>query len=163
MPSTLSKPLGVRIPHAALAQLEALAQERGQSRGALATEALLRGLELLASEHDGRRSGSGDSKPETASAGLAAFAEAALDSARKSRGGHFGEDRVFINHVWKRFRRVHPASGLDLESFKERLLEANRARLLSLARADMSPMLERKDVEASEIHYLTATFHFLCI
>jgi hypothetical protein len=161
MPSTLSKPLGVRIPHAAVAQLEALAQERGQSRGALATEALLRGLELLASKPDGRSGGGRQS--EAASTDLAAFAEAVLDSARKSRSGHFGDDRVFISHVWKRFKRVHPSSGLDLESFKERLVEANRARLLSLARADMSPMLERKDVEASEIRYLTATFHFLCI
>jgi hypothetical protein len=157
MPSTLSKPLGVRVPHAQLALLEALAQERGASRGALATVALCRGLELLQAEQDG------GGKPQAPSTELEAFAQEVLEAARKCRTGCFGEDRVFIHHVWKQFKRVHPSSGLDEESFKQRLLEANRARLLSLARADLAPMMKAEDVKASETRYLSATFHLLCI
>jgi hypothetical protein len=157
MPSTLSKPLGVRVPHAQLAQLEALAQERGQSRGALATEALCRGLSLLQAEQDE------SSKPKAPATDLKAFAQEVLEAARTSRTGRFGEDRVFISHVWKQFKRVHPSSSLDAESFKARLVEANRARFLSLACADMAPMLKASDVKASETRYLSATFHFVCI
>jgi hypothetical protein len=157
MPSTLSKPLGVRVPHAQLALLEALAAERGQSRGALATEALCRGLSLLEAEQ------SGNGKPQAPATDLEAFAQDVLDAARTSRTGRFGEDRVFINHVWKQFKRVHPSSGLDAESFKARLVEANRARLLSLVRADLAPMLDPRDVQASETRYLSTAFHLLCI
>jgi hypothetical protein len=157
MPSTLSKPLGIRVPHTALALLQALAQERGTSRGALATEALCRGLELLKAEQDG------GGKPKAPSTELGAFARQALEAGRKSRTGRFGEDRVFINHVWKQFKRVYPSSGLDEESFKQHLLQANRARLLSLARADLAPMMKAEDVKASETRYLSATFHLLCI
>jgi hypothetical protein len=162
MPSTLSKPLGIRVPHAQLAVLEALAQERGQSRGALATEALCRGLELLQAEQLGGGA-STSAKTQAASTELEAFARDVLEAARKSRTGRFGQDRVLINHVWKQFQRVHPASGLDEESFKLRLVEANRARLLSLVCADMAPVMKASDIEASETRYLSATFHFVCI
>jgi hypothetical protein len=157
MPSTLSKPLGVRVPHAQLQALQALAQRLGTTRGALASEALLRGLALLEQEHDGRRA----PKPEPFD--LASFAALVLEAARKSRTGRFGEDRVFIHHAWKQFHKLHRSSGLDEEGFKQKLLDANRARLLSLVRADLAPLLNRADVEASEIRYLSASFHFLCI
>jgi hypothetical protein len=51
---------------------------------------------------------------------------------------------------------------MDLEAFKQRLVEANRERYLSLVCADMAPVLDQKDVKESEARYLSATFHFLC-
>lgn len=94
---------------------------------------------------------------------LAGFATQVLVAARRTRTGRFGEDRVFINHAWRRFKLDQRPKDMDLTTFKLRLVEANRARYLSLVRADMAPSLDQKDVKESEIRYLSATFHFLCI
>lgn len=184
MPSTLSKPLGIRVPHAQLAQLETLAKLRGLSRGAIATEALCRGLDVLATELAGssaeQRSSStprtlpspAASAPQPEAAAEAAaeaeprlrsFAYWVLQSARRCQSGRCGDDRLFINHAWRQYRRDQRPRGMTLESFKLQLLEANRARLLSLVCADMAPFLDQHDVRDSEIHHLSATFHFLCL
>jgi hypothetical protein len=94
---------------------------------------------------------------------LTSFAEMALEAARRSDTGRFGEDRVLISHAWRQFQRDHPHGGLDEAGFKQRLLEANRERFLSLVCADMAPLLDQTDVAASEIRYLSATFHFVCL
>lgn len=90
---------------------------------------------------------------------LPAFAERVLHTARGSETGRFGEDRVFISHVWRAMR----GHGLDEQSFKNRLVEANQKRLLSLSRADMVELMDPADVQASEIRHLGSTFHFIAL
>jgi hypothetical protein len=97
--------------------------------------------------------------PRPTEDGLDAFAERVLHTARTARSGRFGEDRVFISHVW----RAMSNQGLDEQSFKNRLVEANQKRLLSLSRADMVELMDPTDVAASEIRHLGATFHFIAL
>jgi hypothetical protein len=178
MPSTITTIFPVRIEHELIARIEALAlRVHGSTRTAVARDALRRGVELLEAELDGSgvpkkpgRSRKKAAAPPGAAAAeakpaedLAAFAAQVLDAARRSPSGWFGDDRVFISHVWRQYKRKHGRAGLALELFKVKLVEANRQRLLSLARADMAPQLDQKDVKASETNYLSATFHFVCV
>ena len=101
--------------------------------------------------------------PPEAELDLAPFAAQVLEAAQRTKNGRFGDNRVFINHVWRQYKREQRPKGMDLEAFKQRLVEANRARYLSLACADMAPIHDQKDVQESEIRHLSATFHFLCI
>lgn len=178
MPSTLSRPFTIRVPHAQLAQLKQLAQLQGLTPGALATEALGIGLERLLQAHLERqqpggceRRDSDRSAPDPAQQAAAAepqfsvykpFAQAVLDCARRCKTGRFGDERIFIGHAWRQYKR-DLGIKMSLESFKEKLLEANRERLLSLVRADMAPVLDQADVQESETRSLSATFHFLCL
>ncbi|WNG42713.1 hypothetical protein F0U60_00345 [Archangium minus] len=97
--------------------------------------------------------------PRSTEDGLPAFAERVLDAARGATTGRFGDDRVFISHVWRALR----SEGLDEQSFKNRLVEANQKRLLSLSRADMVELMDPADVAASEISHLGSTFHFIAL
>jgi hypothetical protein len=90
---------------------------------------------------------------------LSDFAERVMKTAREMKSGRHGEDRVFISHVW----RALGDPTLDERTFKQRLLEANQKRLLSLSRADMVEWMEPQDVAASEIRYLGSTFHFIAL
>ncbi|WP_434385142.1 hypothetical protein [Melittangium boletus] len=90
---------------------------------------------------------------------LSAFAERVKRTARNATSGRFGENRVFISHVW---RHLGDAT-LDERAFKQRLIEANQKRLLDLSRADMVELMDPSDVSASEIRYLNATFHFVAL
>jgi hypothetical protein len=92
--------------------------------------------------------------------GLEDFAARVLEAARASPTGRFGAHKVFISHV---YRALRAPLGLDESTFKQRLLEANRARLLSLSRADLVEAMEPTDVAASETRYLGATFHFITL
>jgi hypothetical protein len=101
--------------------------------------------------------------PSGARFDLPLFAVRALEAGKSTKTGRFGDDRVFISHVWRQFEHDPASIGMTLEAFKQRLLEANRQRYLSLVCADMAPKLNQKDVRESEIRYGTARFHFLCI
>jgi hypothetical protein len=92
---------------------------------------------------------------------LRTFAERVREAARASTTGRFGGDKIFISHVWHTLK--HQVRGLDERAFKDRLLEANRARLLSLSRADLVEAMDPADVAASETRYLGATFHFIAL
>ena len=50
---------------------------------------------------------------------------------------------------------------MGLDAFKSRLVEAHRADLLTLVRADLVEAMDPQDVAASEARYLNATFHFI--
>lgn len=94
---------------------------------------------------------------------LSSFAEHVKSAARDCRTGRFGDNKVFIAHVWKALQ-ADPAFGtMELTAFKERLAEANNARLLDLSRADLVQAMDPNDVRHSEVHYLNATFHFVRI
>jgi len=92
---------------------------------------------------------------------LQTFAARVLEAARASTTGHFGDDKIFISHVWRTVR--NQLQGVDEQSFKNRLVEANRAQLLSLTRADLVEAMDPADVADSETRYLGATFHFIAL
>ena len=94
---------------------------------------------------------------------LAAFAAAARRAAAASPTGWFGDNKVFIAHAWRRYRSDAAVPDLDLPSFKGRLVEANRAGLLALSRADLVAAMDPADVRESEARYLNAEFHFILI
>ena len=87
---------------------------------------------------------------------LPAFAAAVNRAAASSATGWFGSDKVFINHVHRQL-----ADGASLDAFKRRLVEANTAGLVTLARADLVGAMDPVDVSESETRYLTAEFHFV--
>ncbi|MCC6999391.1 MAG: hypothetical protein IT370_32575 [Deltaproteobacteria bacterium] len=90
---------------------------------------------------------------------LQAFATATLETARATRTGRFGDDLVFVSHVHRALPEPRPA----LDAFKSRVLEAHRAGLLQLTRADLQGAMAAEDVASSEIRHLGATFHLLRI
>lgn len=97
--------------------------------------------------------------PEPARDVAATFAERVLAVARALPTGRFGPNKVFISHVW---RALRPEVG-SREEFNARLLEANRARHLSLTRADLVTAMDPTDVAESEIHSYDASFHFVVV
>jgi hypothetical protein len=97
--------------------------------------------------------------PTTKSDGLQSFAMQVLQIARSVSTGHFGADKVFISHVY----RALPAPQPTEADFKNQLVEANRARLVTLSRADLVEAMNPEDVAASETRYLGATFHFISL
>jgi hypothetical protein len=96
-------------------------------------------------------------------ADLPAFAATVQALARTAPIGRWGENKVFINHVWHAFRAEPNFPRMDLAAFKERLVEAHRHGLLRLERADLVEAMNPDDVRASETPYLTATYHFILI
>lgn len=88
---------------------------------------------------------------------LATFARQVIAAAEASKTGWFGDNKVFISHVWRQMREP----GGDMDAFKARLVDAHRAALLTLSRADLVGAMDPKDVDESETHYLSATFHFV--
>ncbi len=59
--------------------------------------------------------------------------------------------------------RALPEPRPTLDAFKARVLEAHRAGLLQLTRADLQGAMAAVDVAGSEIRHLGATFHLLRI
>jgi hypothetical protein len=94
---------------------------------------------------------------------LHSFADHVKLAARNCSTGRFGDNKVFIAHVWKAVQGDPAYQTMDLNFFKERLTEANNARLLDLSRADLVQAMDPDEVRESEVHYLNATFHFIRI
>jgi hypothetical protein len=92
---------------------------------------------------------------------LAGFAERVRETARNSSSGWFGDNKVFIAHVWRQLQQEAVFPGLTEVEFKRRLTDANRAGLLQLSRADLVQVMNQDDVRASETTYLDAVFHFV--
>lgn len=78
------------------------------------------------------------------------FAAAALAAAACApEAFRFGRNKVFI-------------AALDLpRAVHDRLVEAHRAGLMRLCRADLVIAMDPKMVEASEVRYLNAEFHLV--
>ena len=88
------------------------------------------------------------------------FAEHVLAVARAlPPEGRFGSNKVFIAYVW---RALQPEWS-SREAFNAALLEANRARHLSLSRADLVSVMNPVDVAESEIRSHGASFHFVVV
>ncbi len=77
--------------------------------------------------------------------------------------GRFGDNKVFISHLWAHLQREPAFRHMDLNTFKAHLAEANHAGLLRLSRADLVQAMDPDDVRNSETKYLDATFHFVLI
>ncbi|QAT83214.1 hypothetical protein EJ065_1615 [Corallococcus coralloides] len=88
------------------------------------------------------------------------FARRVLDAAGAvPPSGRFGDNKVFISHVWKALR----PEWADRPAFNEALLEANRANQLSLGRADLLAAMNPRDITESEVRAVGATFHFVVL
>ena len=89
------------------------------------------------------------------------FANTVLSVARKALTGRFGDNKVFISHVWRQLADEPRFARLGLDGFKAKLVDANRADLLTLSRADLYQELDPVDLNASEITTPAAVFHFI--
>lgn len=107
-------------------------------------------------ETDGR-------KEEREDFDLPAFARTVLAAARDCPTGRYGDNKVFISHVWRRLAGEPRFAGLGPDRFKQRLAEANTANLLTLSRADLVSVMDPADVRESETPYLNAVFHFILV
>lgn len=92
---------------------------------------------------------------------LAAFARQIQELARQSPTGRFGENKVFLSHLWQQFQREMSHEAITRDEFDDRLLEANRQNLITLSRADLISEMDPADVDDSEIALPHATFHFI--
>lgn len=70
----------------------------------------------------------------------------------------FGPEKVFISEIWN---AVGGRSGWSMPQFKEWLVDQNRQRKLTLARADLVGAMNPRQVAESEIRSLGASFHFV--
>jgi hypothetical protein len=93
----------------------------------------------------------------------ATFAATVQATARTCPTGHWGDNKVFINHVWRQLQQEPNFPQLELAAFKGRLIEANQRGLLRLERADLVEAMNPDDVRESETPFLTATYHFILI
>ncbi len=75
--------------------------------------------------------------------------------------GVFGDRKVFISSLWDELRRDRHWASLSLVDFKTRLVAAQRAGALELARADLVAAMDPELVAASEIRDGGASFHFM--
>jgi hypothetical protein len=94
---------------------------------------------------------------------LPAFAARVQAAARACPTGRYGDNKVFIAHVWKVLQSEPDFAGMHLDEFKQLLVAANNARLLDLGRADLVQVLDPDDVRSSEVCYLNTAFHFVRI
>lgn len=89
------------------------------------------------------------------------LARRVTDAARASTSGRFGGAKVFISHVWRALHDDPAFRGMEADEFKDRLVEAHRARLLELGRADLVEAMDPADVRESATPYLNAVYHFV--
>jgi hypothetical protein len=94
---------------------------------------------------------------------LPEFAARVKAAARSCPTGRYGDNKVFITHVWKTLQSDPVLARMGFDAFKRFLALANNARLLDLSRADLVQAMDPDDVRSSEVHYLGATFHFVRI
>lgn len=94
---------------------------------------------------------------------LDAFARTVEAVARTCPTGWFGDNKVFISHVYRHLGNEPAFVGMSIDAFKSRLVEANRSDLLRLSRADLVSVMDPNDVKASETKQLNAVFHFIFV
>lgn len=92
---------------------------------------------------------------------LEGWAQQVQALAERTPSGRYGDERVFIASVWHAAETKPRPPSPSLSDFKARLVEANRAGLLRLHRADLVGAMDPQLVSESETHYLNATFHFI--
>ena len=78
----------------------------------------------------------------------------------EKRGVRFGTRKVFIRAAYEAMKG---GPSYTWEQFRERLIEANKARLLSLSRADLVDAMHAQDVEESHVRHFASDFHFVAL
>jgi hypothetical protein len=101
--------------------------------------------------------------PAPAEFDIQTFAASVKAAARDCPAGWFGDNKVFISHVWRRLGDEPGFPRLDLPEFKDKLVEANANSMLRLSRADLVQIMDPTDVAESETHYRNAVFHFILV
>ncbi len=101
--------------------------------------------------------------PQHAELDLPMFAATVQAIARTCPAGSWGENKVFINHVWRQLEQEANFPPLELAAFKERLIVANQRGLVKLERADPIETMNPDDVRESKTTVLTATYHFIVV
>ncbi|PTL75416.1 hypothetical protein [Vitiosangium sp. GDMCC 1.1324] len=168
----LSKILEMEVsnPRRGVEQLAARAVGATRVDAEVVRIAALRGWLMPSTESTSVANAGRDTVPSSAAAPAAttlsptstteAFAKHVLEVARTvPAGGRFGPNKVFIAHVW---RALQPEWS-SREAFNAALLEANRARHLSLSRADLVSVMNPSDVAESEVRSHGASFHFVVL
>ena len=92
---------------------------------------------------------------------LPRFAQQVKELAQTSPTGRFGENKVFLSHVWNQFQGEGGGNGMTRSEFDRLLVEANRENLITLSRADLVSAMNPNDVQSSEIRLPNSTFHFI--
>ena len=92
---------------------------------------------------------------------LTEFADRVRTIAKNSATGRFGDNKVFLSHVWNQYRGDGGGNGMTRSDFDQLLVDANRENLLTLSRADLISAMDPQDVQSSEIRLANSTFHFL--
>jgi len=92
---------------------------------------------------------------------LEQFVHDVRSAATHATAGRWDGAKVFVNQVWRQLLAEGNGGGLDLDSFKAHLLEANRRGLLRLSRADLVSAMPPEDVRESEIPSFGDVFHFI--
>jgi hypothetical protein len=85
----------------------------------------------------------------------------AVEGGGVSATGRFGKDKVFISAIWKEISGDARIGQMGLPAFKRWLINANRDRVVDLARADLVDAMDRTLVKESEIEDRGSTFHFV--
>jgi hypothetical protein len=91
---------------------------------------------------------------------LKAFASEVNAIAAHAQVARF-HDKAFIHSVWQYLQRSGVLDSMTLEAFKIDLVEAHRAGLVRLTRADLVIAMDPTEVKRSETKYLSAEFHFI--
>jgi hypothetical protein len=92
---------------------------------------------------------------------LEEFARRVVKATRMSPSGWFGDAKVFISHVRQVLENDPAFEGMDEATFKDRLIEAHRARFLELGRADLVEAMDPADVRESATPYQNVVYHFV--
>ncbi|OWK39169.1 hypothetical protein [Fimbriiglobus ruber] len=100
-------------------------------------------------------------QPESEPFDLEAFANTVKTVARDCPTGRFGDEKVFVSHVWRLLKNEPRFAPLGLAGFKEKLIEAARANLITLSRADLYQIHQPADLDESEILFANTVFHFI--
>lgn len=102
--------------------------------------------------------------PPAAPPTLEAFATAVRSAAARAAqtsDATFGWRKVFIAPVWDAMKNAPEAAGLDLAGFKRRLLDAHRAGLVVLSRADLTHAMDPEMVARSDVRTDFASYNFI--
>ncbi|MCA9649916.1 MAG: hypothetical protein H6712_14500 [Myxococcales bacterium] len=103
----------------------------------------------------------GTRPPSSEPLSLEGWARRVVAIARATRAGRYGDERAFIASVWHAAQAEPDPLPETLAEFKTRLVEANRAGLLRLHRADLVGAMDDRLVRESEARHLNAIFHFI--
>lgn len=81
--------------------------------------------------------------------------------ASKNGWPHATDDAVFVSVAYGELEAAGSTVGVDLDTFKTRLVEAHRASLVRLSRCDLVQAARAEEVDASETAYLSARWHLI--